>query len=64
MAANEKGVSLVYEKEQRPADKLHQAFIDSPTHYTATVTSQAWMAGSQISDASEYSGTVSRIERR
>jgi hypothetical protein len=25
--------------------------FDSPTHYTATVTSQAWMAGSQISDA-------------
>ena len=24
--------------------------FDSPTHYTATVTSQAWMGGSQISD--------------
>ena len=26
--------------------------FDSPTHYTATVGSKAWMAGSQISDAS------------
>ena len=28
MAANEKGVQLVYEKEQRPADKRHQPWID------------------------------------
>ena len=28
MAANEKGVSLVYEKEQRPPDKLHQPWVD------------------------------------
>ena len=26
--------------------------FDSPTHYTATVSSKAWMSGSQISDAS------------
>jgi hypothetical protein len=25
--------------------------FDSPTHYTGTVSSKAWMAGSQISDA-------------
>jgi glutathione S-transferase len=28
MAANEKGVSLVYEKEQRPPEKLHQPWVD------------------------------------
>jgi glutathione S-transferase len=28
MAANEKGVSLVYEKEQRPPERMHQPWVD------------------------------------
>ena len=57
MAANEKNVAMVYEKEQRPADKLHQAWIDraiGQVHAAFEMMEHAvkgarpWLAGDRI----------------
>ncbi len=60
MAANEKGVSLVYEKEQRPADKRHQPWIErtvGQVHASfglleeAVKSARPWLQGDRINAA-------------
>ena len=60
MAANEKGVSLVYEKEQRPAEKRHQPWIDrtvGQVHASfgllekAVESARPWLQGERINAA-------------
>jgi glutathione S-transferase len=60
MAANEKNVGLVYEKEQRPADKRHQAWIDRSIEQIhaafemlehAVKGAHPWLAGDRINAA-------------
>ena len=60
MAANEKNVAMVYEKEQRPADKRHQPWLDraiEQVHAAFGMLEQAaggakpWLQGDRINAA-------------
>ena len=60
MAANEKNVAMVYEKDQRPADKRHQPWIDravDQVHAAMGMLEEAvggarpWLAGERINAA-------------
>ena len=60
MAANEKGVSLVYEKEQRPPEKVHQPWVDrtiGQVHAAfgelekAVVDARPWLQGERMNAA-------------
>jgi len=60
MAANEKGVSLVYEKEQRPADKRHPPWIErtvGQVHASfglleeAAKSARPWLQGDRLNAA-------------
>lgn len=66
MAANEKGVSLVYEKEQRPADKRHPPWIErtiGQVHASFGLLEEAvrgarpWLQGDRI-DAADVAVAV------
>jgi glutathione S-transferase len=60
MAANEKNVSLVYEKEQRPPEKLHQPWFDRAVGQVhaafgelerAVAGARPWLQGERIGAA-------------
>jgi len=60
MAANEKNVAMVYEKEQRPADKRHQPWLDRAVEQVhaamglleeAVKVAKPWLGGERLNAA-------------
>jgi len=60
MAANEKNVAMVYEKDQRPADKRHQPWLDRSTEQVhaafgmlerAVGGARPWLQGDRVNAA-------------